>query len=101
MERSENRVKLVSIWRNITSGGNIMEQKVKQDISIGRNIRSLRNKSKLTQEQVIAKMQLLGCYISRSSYAKIESGLCNIRVSEMKALKEIFGATWSDFFDEI
>ena len=75
-----------------------MRQKIKQDILIGGNIRNLRNNLKLTQEQVIAKMQLKGCNISRSSYSKIESGLCNIRISEMRALKEIFGATWDDFF---
>ena len=81
--------------------GEIMEQKIKQDILIGGNIRILRKKSKLTQEQVTAKMQLAGCHISKSSYSKIEIGYCNVRVSELKALKDIFHAEWEDFFQSI
>jgi len=78
-----------------------MEQKLKQDNPIGKNIRDLRIKSKLTQEQVVAKMQLAGCTLSRSSYAKIETGQCNIRTSELKALKDIFQASWDDLFKNI
>jgi len=78
-----------------------MEQKLKQDNPIGKNIRNLRISSKLTQEQVVAKMQLAGCTLSRSSYAKIETGQCNIRTSELKALKDIFHASWDDIFKNI
>ncbi len=67
-----------------------MAQKVRQDISIGSTIRSLRMRSGLSQEQVVAKMQLLGCSLSRSIYSQIEGGTYNIRVSELKALTVIF-----------
>ncbi len=36
-------------------------QKVKHDVSLGANIRISRNSCGLTQEQTIAKLQLLGC----------------------------------------
>lgn len=75
-----------------------MEQKVKQDDTIGNNLRDLRMKCGWTQEQVVAKMQVLGCSVSRSSYAKIESGICNIRVSELKILKKIYNTSWDDIF---
>lgn len=75
-----------------------MDQKIKQDISIGSNIRLLRNRERLTQEQTIAKMQLAGCQITRSTYAKIECGLTNIRVTELTVLKTIFHADYEDFF---
>lgn len=75
-----------------------MEQKIKQDIVIGHNIRRLRIKAGLTQEQTVARMQLMECNITRGSYAKIEAGLANIRVTELLALKRILKAGYEDFF---
>lgn len=55
----------------------------------------------LTQEELTAKMQLAECQISRSTLAKIESGICNIRISELKVMKSIFNASWDDLFFDI
>ena len=44
-------------------------------------------------------MQLLGVEISRGSYAQLECGLYNIKVSELLALSQIFGVTIDKFFD--
>ena len=41
---------------------------------IGTNIRKLRERANLTQEQVAAKLQTNGCDITRSAVAKIEVG---------------------------
>ena len=75
-----------------------MGQKIKQDLSIGRNVKKLRNSKRLTQEQTVAQLQVKGCNISRSAYSQIEGGTYNIRVSEMVALKQIFCADFADFF---
>lgn len=75
-----------------------MEQKIRQDISIGANLRDLRKKTGLTQEQTVARMQLMGCQITRSSYAKIETGRLNIRVTELMSLKGIFKAEYDEIF---
>ena len=75
-----------------------MEQKIKQDIVIGYNIRKLRKRAGLTQEQTVARMQLMECNITRGNYAKIEVGLANIRATEMMALKRIFGVDYGEFF---
>jgi transcriptional regulator with XRE-family HTH domain len=75
-----------------------MVQKIRPDLAIGSNIRNLRLSCKLTQDMVIAKMQLMGISISRSTYAKIESNLMNIKVSELVALKSIFHCEFNDFF---
>lgn len=75
-----------------------MGQKIKQDLSIGGNIRNLRNRAGLTQEDVVAQLQVKGMNISRSAYSQIEGGTYNVRVSEMVALKEIFHADYADFF---
>ena len=74
-------------------------QKLRPDIDIGQNIQYLRKQSAMTQSQVIAKMNLMGLNISPSTYAKIETNRMNIRVSELMALKTIFNAEYSDFFE--
>ena len=78
-----------------------MEQKIKQDFRIGPNIRKYRLQSHMTQEQVTAKMQLMGINISRSIYSQIEGGTYNIRVSEQAAMKEIFNINYESFFEGI
>lgn len=75
-----------------------MVQKIKQDISLGSNIRLLRKQSHLTQEQVVARLQLQGIEISRSSYSQIECGTYNNRVSELIALAELFHVDFNAFF---
>ena len=78
-----------------------MKQKIKQDFRIGPNIRKYRLQSHMTQEQVTAKMQLMGINISRSIYSQIEGGTYNIRVSELAAMKEIFNINYESFFEGI
>lgn len=75
-----------------------MVQKLKQDITIGNNIRTLRIGSGYTQEQVVAKLQLRGIDISRSIYSQIECGTYNIKISELIALAELFKADYNAFF---
>ena len=67
--------------------------------NIGINIRKFRMENKLTQEQTVAKMQLLGIEISRGTYSQIECGLSNIKVQELLALAEIFHVGVADFFE--
>lgn len=75
-----------------------MAQKIIQDISLGNNIRNLRKRSGLTQENVVAYLQLKGLSTSRSSYSQIECGTYNIRVSELAALKDLFDVSYDEFF---
>lgn len=78
-----------------------MSQKLKQDIQIGHNIRTLRKQSKLTQEQVVARLQLQGFEISRSCYSQIECGTYKIRISELIALADLFQVDFNAFFQNI
>ena len=48
-------------------------QKIKPDMNIGQNIRRLRKGANLTQEEVLARLQLTGLEISKSTYAKLET----------------------------
>ncbi|AQP61932.1 helix-turn-helix domain-containing protein [Listeria monocytogenes] len=76
-------------------------QKIRPDMDIGKNIQRLRNDSKMTQDQVVAKMNVMGLNISKSTYAKLETNRMNIRVSELVALKIIFNAEFTDFFEDL
>ena len=74
-------------------------QKIRPDLDIGKNIRHLRNASGLTQDQTVAKLQLMDIQISKSTYAKLETNRMNIKVSELIALSKIFNVDIRDFFD--
>ena len=75
-----------------------MKQKLKQDINLGQNIRSIRKQKKLTQTEVVIKLQLLGFNITQSSLYKIESGVQHIYVSELIAIAEILDVPLSELF---
>jgi len=67
--------------------------------TVGEKIRRLRIKSNLTQEQLSAKLQVLGCGITGSAMAKIEVGQRHIYVDELKALKSILKVKYEDILD--
>jgi transcriptional regulator with XRE-family HTH domain len=76
-----------------------MEQKLRCDRNMGENLRKLRKKNGFSQEKLCAELQLRGCDIARSCYAKYEGGELNIRVSVIIQLKKIYRCTYDDFFD--
>lgn len=67
-----------------------MEQKLKCDVYIGKNLRRLREKFGLSQEKLCAELQCRNCDIGRSTYAKYENGELNIRISVLMELKKIY-----------
>ena len=73
--------------------------KLRPDIEIGSNIQKARKAKGYTQDATIAKLQLMGVDMSRSTYAKIETNRINIRVSELVALASIFDVDFNYFFD--
>lgn len=68
---------------------------------IGANIRRLRGKANMTQDQLAAKLQLEGCDITRSAIAKIEVGQRHIYPDEILLIKKILGVTYDDIFQII
>ena len=74
-------------------------QKIRPDMNIGSNIQKARYNCRLTQDEVVAKLQLMGLNLSRSTYAKIETNRINIRISELIALKAILQIDFNDFFE--
>ena len=73
-------------------------QKIRPDMDIGKNIQTIRYQKELTQDQVIARMNLMGISISKSTYAKLETNRMNIKVSELVALAKIFDTDINAFF---
>lgn len=73
-------------------------QKLRPDMDIGKNIQNQRKQCGMTQENVIAKLELMEMNLTRSTYAKIEANSYNIRISELVALKKIFKMTSFDPF---
>ena len=55
---------IISLLRNIEESGERDMQKLRPDLNIGGNIQKIRYDRKLTQDQVIAKMNLMGIQIS-------------------------------------
>ena len=79
-----------------------MSKKLKQDISIGTNLRRLRKQSGLSQEKVAAKLQLMGFDISREIISQMELGNYSIRVSVLRALKDIYQVdSFDEFFEDL
>ena len=65
---------------------------------IGNNIRLLREMAGLTQETMSARLQLLGCDITRSAVAKIEVGQRHLYPDEIILIKSILNTTYDDIF---
>lgn len=76
-------------------------QKMRPDLDIGHRIGDLRRAAGLTQDQTIARMQLMEIQISKSSYAKLETNRMNIKISELIALQKIFKVDFNAFFENL
>jgi transcriptional regulator with XRE-family HTH domain len=77
-----------------------MSNGLKQDISIGHNLRRLRKQAGLTQGQVSAKLEIMGLTMTPEIYAKIEQGKYSIKISVLLALKDIYHINSFDSFFE-
>ncbi len=66
---------------------------------IGQNIRRLRERANMTQDQLSAKLQVNGCDITRSAIAKIEVGQRHLYPDEIILMKMILNVRYEDIFD--
>ena len=73
-----------------------MDEKIEN--MIGKNIRALRERAGLTQENMAAKLQLRGCDITRSAVAKIEVAQRHLYPDEIMHIKEILNVTYDEIF---
>ena len=66
---------------------------------IGSNIRSIREKKKITQDELAAKLQVRGCDITRSAVSKIEIGQRHLYPDEVILIKEILDTDFDEIFN--
>ncbi len=76
-------------------------EKLLKHKAFAQNLRNIRKKKGLTQEETVTKLQLLGSPISRSTYSLIEMGRGNIFMSDLVGLKQIFDVDFQEFFEGI
>jgi len=72
--------------------------KLIQDVNIGSNLKRLRKEQNMTQSDICAHMDLMGRPMSQPTYAMIESGIRNIFVSDLIALKMILNVEFNELF---
>ena len=77
--------------------GDIMNKEYKK--LFGANIREIRKRQNLTQEELVTKMQLIGIDMTRSALAKIESAQRHAYPDEIKALKTALDVSYDELFD--
>ena len=68
------------------------------EYALGQNIRTLRLKRGLSQEQLAAQLQTRGCDITRSALAKMEAGQRHIYPDELKLLHELLEVSYEKLF---
>jgi len=78
-----------------------MAKKLKQDISIGANLKKYRQASGLTQDEVASRLQVQGLDVVQKIISEMELGTYSIRVSVLLALADLYKVTVQDFFDGI
>jgi len=78
-----------------------MSKKLKQDISIGHNLKKYRLAADLSQERVAAKLQSQGLDISREIISQMELGKYSIRISVLLSLAEMYHTPIQDFFSDL
>ncbi len=75
-----------------------MEQKIRCDKNMGDNLKKLRKEFGISQEKLCQRLQLMGCDIGRTTYAKYEAGELNIKVTVIVALRKIYDCSYDVFF---
>ena len=79
----------------------MLNKKILISETFSQNLKRIRKNSGLTQEQTVAKLQLMGSPISRSTYSLIEMGRGNIFASDLVGLQQIFNVDFKEFFEDI
>lgn len=77
------------------------EQKIKQDIFVGGNIRRIRQEQGVGQTELVRRVQLQGVELTRETLVKIERGTQHIRASQLRAIRDALGSTYDALLEEM
>lgn len=75
------------------------EQKIKQDICIGANIRGIRRRQGLKQTELAGLLQLEGIPMTREALVKIERGAQHIQASQLRAIKNALNVSYDELLE--
>ena len=64
----------------------------------GKNIQRIRLSRGMSQEETVARLQVLGSPLSRGTYSQIEMGIGNVFVSDLVGLQQVFNVDYTEFF---
>lgn len=76
-----------------------MEQKIKQDLGIGGNIRRIRKSRGMGQTDLVRVLQIDGCDMTRECLVKIERGIQHIQASQLQAIKKALNTSYDELID--
>ena len=76
------------------------EQKIKQDIRIGDNIRKIRQQQEVGQTELVRLLQLEGVEMTRETLVKIERGTQHIRASQLRGIRDALHTTYDALLAE-
>jgi len=76
------------------------EQKIKQDIHIGANIRAIRNARDIGQTELVVKLQLMGVNMTRESLVKIERGIQHVLATQLRGIRDVLETTYDELLKE-
>ena len=76
------------------------EQKIKQDICIGANIRRMREQQGIGQTALVRLLQLEGVDMTRETLVKIERGTQHIRASQLRGIRDALRTTYDALLEE-
>ncbi len=65
---------------------------------VGKNIRALRRKRKMTQQALSNRLELLGVYVCRGSVSRIEYGVRTVTDIELLAIAHVLEVSVNDLF---
>ena len=78
-----------------------MEQKVKQDMKIGENIRKIRKAQGLGQTDLVRMLQIDGCDMTRECLVKIERCTQHIQASQLHAIRKVLNTSYEALIDGV
>ena len=67
---------------------------------VGHNIKKLRNKNKMSQQELSNKLELLGVYICRGSISRIEDKSRTVTDIELFAIADVLGVSVRELYNK-
>lgn len=80
----------------------MLQVKIKDDAGniIGRNIRKIRKTRHMGQTALVRELQLLDVDITREALVKIERGIQQIQLAQLRGIRDVLHTTYEELLDE-